>query len=162
MNVLVLSDTHVSDASRLPEAVFELAARADHIIHAGDHSTLDVVHVLRAFAPVTAVRGNVEDSEVMHALPEQAIVQLDSATVGVRHIPGPANGRHQRLIDWMPSCDVRVYGHTHAPEIARATDGSWIINPGSPTQRRRASRHTVAWMTVVATQINVELVGINR
>ena len=158
MSVLVLSDTHLTDAGRLPDSVFALAERADHIIHAGDHSTLDVVHVLSRFASLTAVRGNIEDTEVLARLPEQAIVKVGHMTIGVRHDAGHMQGRHTRLVSLMPGCDVRIYGHTHMPEVTQYADGSWILNPGSPTQRRRAPEHTVAWITQNAGTISINLV----
>ncbi len=161
-SVLVLSDTHLSDPGRLPSAVFELAEQADHIIHAGDHSTLDLVHVLARFAPVTAVHGNVDAPDVYAQLPEQGIVSVGPMTIGVRHIAGDAHGRHERLAAWMPGCDVRVYGHTHAPEVALLADGTWVMNPGSPTQRRRAPFHSVGWVCAKSGVITAEIVQIDH
>jgi len=74
--VLVMSDTHLVDAARLPSALLELAMVADHIVHAGDVSTLDVISVLAGCAPLTAVRGNVESPETWQRLPDRATVTV--------------------------------------------------------------------------------------
>lgn len=162
-HVLVMSDTHVSDAARIPAAVFSLAERADHIVHAGDHSCLEVVRVLGQYAPVTSVRGNIEDSEAAGVLPDTDVVTVSGVTFGIVHDAGSANGRDQRLRTMFPACDVRVYGHTHMPDIHRAADGSWTVNPGSPTQRRRAPHHTVCWVTITGhAVVDVDLVNIDR
>jgi putative phosphoesterase len=143
---LVLSDTHLHDASRIPASVFALAEQAGLIIHAGDHSTLEVISVLGQFAPVASVHGNIDDAEVVAALP--ARLDLDAGPlgmIGVTHDPGPADGRERRLKSWFPNAATIIYGHTHSPEVV-SSDGVLIINPGSPTQRRRAPTHTVAWL----------------
>jgi predicted phosphodiesterase len=54
------------------------------------------------------------------------------------HVPGPAAGRDERLLRRFPGCDAIVYGHTHVA-VAELAGGVWILNPGSPTERRRAS-----------------------
>jgi predicted phosphodiesterase len=59
------------------------------------------------------------------------------------HDAGPAAGRSERLRVAFPGCDLVVYGHSHLPEISRSA-GTWIVNPGSPTERRRAPSHTMA------------------
>ena len=58
---------------------------------------------------------------------------------------------------------MRVYGHSHEPEITRDDSGAWVVNPGSPTQRRRAPDHTFAWVRIDAGEVlDVELVRIER
>lgn len=148
MDVLVLSDTHARGAHALPESVLQLAGRAQHIVHAGDHSVLEVVRVLEQFAAVTAVHGNVDDPETMEALPTTATVQLAGVSVGVIHNAGPRAGRHERLQRQFPGCGVIVYGHSHMPETTQLADGTWVLNPGSPTQPRRAPFSSAIWLTI--------------
>jgi predicted phosphodiesterase len=71
------------------------------------------------------------------------VVEAEGTRIGVIHDGGPSAGRHERLAQWFPGCDVVVYGHSHLPELARHGE-SWIVNPGSPTERRRAPSHTLA------------------
>jgi putative phosphoesterase len=70
-------------------------------------------------------------------LPEHAVIEVDGVRIGMVHIPGPAIGREARLAAAFPGCDAVVYGHTHVPQVERHGD-VWILNPGSPTERRRA------------------------
>lgn len=148
--VLVTSDTHLTVGAKLPDALLRLADRADHIVHAGDLVDIDVHDTLAALAPVTAVCGNVDDAVVASQLPERANVILGGVSFAVVHDAGSSSGRHERLRGWFPEARVLVYGHSHMPELTTLDDGSIIVNPGSPTQRRRAPTHTACWIEVDA------------
>ncbi|HEX2045988.1 MAG TPA: metallophosphoesterase family protein, partial [Gaiellaceae bacterium] len=56
-------------------------------------------------------------------------------------------GRHERLVAAFPGCGLVAYGHSHLPEVSRVGE-TWIVNPGSPTERRRARAHTLALVGV--------------
>jgi putative phosphoesterase len=144
--VLVLSDTHLRRGADLPGAVLELADRADEVVHAGDLVDVDVLDVLEALAPVHAVAGNCDGHDVAARLGETLEVVLDGVPFAVVHDPGPSGGRHERLERRFAGARVIAYGHTHAPEVAWTSAGTLVVNPGSPTQRRRAPTHTVAWL----------------
>jgi predicted phosphodiesterase len=73
------------------------------------------------------------------------------------HDPGPAEGREARLATHFPGCDAVVYGHTHVPQLA-SVGRTWILNPGSPTERRRAPAHSVLVLEIEAGTISPELV----
>ena len=62
--------------------------------------------------------------------------------IGLVHDAGGSATRHARLLEAFRGCDVIAYGHTHLPEISRLED-KWIVNPGSPTERRGAPEHTL-------------------
>ena len=111
--------------------------RADLIMHAGDVVTAAVLRELEAYAPVEAVFGNMDEPALQAALPERRVVEVAGARIGLVHIPGPRAGREERLRGWFPVCDAVVYGHTHEPQVEQQA-GTWILNPGSPTERRRA------------------------
>jgi uncharacterized protein len=96
-----------------------------------------VLEVLAELAPVEAVYGNMDDPALKEALPEQRVVEVGSVRIGIVHVAGPRAGRAERLLARFPACDIVVYGHTHVPEVTRQ-QGAWILNPGSPTERRRA------------------------
>jgi uncharacterized protein len=102
-----------------------------------------VLSDLGALAPLAAVHGNVDEPALQAELPERLVVEERGRRFGLVHDAGPERGRHERLRAWFPDCDVIAYGHTHSPEIA-THDGAWIVNPGSPTERRRAPAHTMA------------------
>jgi putative phosphoesterase len=147
--VAVISDTHLPrGARRLPDACVAELRAAGLILHAGDVSTAAALAELRALGPpLEAVRGNVDDGELRAALPERRVVEVEAARIGLVHVPGPAAGREERLVRWFPDCGAVVYGHTHRPQVARH-GGCWILNPGSPTERRRAPHHTMIVLEV--------------
>jgi uncharacterized protein len=139
MRVVAIADTHLPRGSRrLPAACVEDLRGADLILHAGDVVSLDFLEELRGLGPaVEAVHGNMDELDVRASLPEETVVEAGGVRIGMVHIGGPAQGRHERLVRRFPGCDAVLYGHSHLPEVARA--GSvWILNPGSPTERRRA------------------------
>ena len=142
--VAVIADTHLPrGARRLPESCLAELRAADLILHAGDVVTAPVLGELCALGPpLEAVHGNMDDVALRAALPERHVVEIEDARVGMVHVPGPAAGREERLARWFPGCAAVVYGHTHRPQVARYGN-CWILNPGSPTERRRAPAHTM-------------------
>jgi hypothetical protein len=94
---------------------------------------------LRALGPpVEAVVGNADEPALRDLLPVERVVEVERARIGMAHVPGPRTGREERLLRRFPGCDAIVYGHTHVAQAERV-DGVWILNPGSPTERRRGS-----------------------
>jgi putative phosphoesterase len=161
LRIAVISDTHLPRGSRrLPEECVDRLRAADLILHAGDLMRLPVLEQLESYGPVVAVHGNVDDSEVCAALPEVTSVDAGAITIGLVHDAGPANGRLARLRRRFPDADAVVFGHSHIPLRERAPDGFQIFNPGSPTERRRAPRHTMGIATVVGAQLTFELIAL--
>jgi uncharacterized protein len=115
---------------------------AGTILHVGDFTTAAFLEELRAYGPVHGVHGNMDEPGLRSELPERAVVEVEGLRVGLVHDAGPAAGRHERLLAGFPGCDVVAYGHTHVPEVS-AADDRWILNPGSPTERRRAPGHSM-------------------
>jgi len=123
---------------RLPEACVERLRAADLVLHAGDVSRATVLEELRALGPpVRAVFGNADEPALREALPERLVVEAGGARIGMVHDPGPRVGREARLLGWFPGCRAVVYGHTHLPQV-ELVEGVWVLNPGSPTERRRS------------------------
>jgi len=142
--VAVISDTHLSAAraDALPAACRDLIAGADIAIHGGDVSSEEALAAMRALGtPLHAVHGNVDAPALVRELPETLALEVEGARIEVVHDAGPAGGRLQRLRSAFPRADAVVFGHSHMP-LLEAEDGFQIFNPGSPTQRRRAPRHT--------------------
>lgn len=162
MQVAVISDTHMPRGARaLPGGCVDRLRAADAILHAGDFSALSVLEDLRALGPpVHGVHGNVDDAQVRGVLPERAVVELGGVRVGMIHAPGPAARRLETLHALFPGCHAVVFGHTHLPEH-RASDGFQIFNPGSPTERRRAPRHTMGIARIDGGSIGFELVALS-
>ena len=162
MRVAVVSDTHMPRGSRtLPASCLTRLAAADLILHAGDLATLSFFEELRAVGPpVEAVHGNVDEPALRAMLPAERTVEVGEARIGLVHDPGPRDGREARLVARFPGCDAVVYGHTHLPQVTRA-GGAWILNPGSPTERRRAPARTMIELSVTRREIVPRLVELD-
>jgi putative phosphoesterase len=130
---------------------------ADLILHGGDVATVAALEELRALGPpVHAVAGNVDEPALQAELPPELVVEVGQVKIAMTHIPGPARGREQRLRARFPSADAIVYGHTHMPQVDEL-GGVWILNPGSPTERRRAPARTMIVLEIRRRKIRPEL-----
>jgi putative phosphoesterase len=156
--VAVVSDTHLPRGSRrLPDACVERMRAADLILHGGDVATVAALEELRALGPpVHAVAGNVDEPALQAELPPELVVEVGQVKIAMTHIPGPARGREQRLRARFPSADAIVYGHTHMPQVDEL-GGVWILNPGSPTERRRAPARTMIVLEIRRRKVRPEL-----
>ena len=145
MRALLLSDTHAPRHWKAcPPALLPHLEAADVILHAGDVCTPDVLDLLAGFAPVHVVMGNNDVPEVADwGAPETLQIELEGVRIGMIHDSGPKQGRAARLRRRVPTADLVVFGHSHIP-LDEAGDGLRILNPGSPTDRRRQPTGTVA------------------
>lgn len=139
MRVAVLADTHTRASSRaLPQGAWAYVETADHILHAGDVTDPALLDELAACAPLTAVLGNCDGSDVKaRGVPERCEVELGGVRIALVHDAGPATGRRDRLRAWFPEARVVVFGHSHLP-LVEDDGGLLLLNPGSPTWPRRA------------------------
>jgi uncharacterized protein len=146
--LVIIADTHVPKRARdLPEPVWRAIDVADAVVHAGDwvdEPLLDAV--LARSARLIGVYGNNDPEPVRARLPEIARVDLDGVRLAVVHETGAAAGREARCAARFPDVDVLVFGHSHIPWDSRAPAGLRLLNPGSPTDRRR--QPTFTWMTL--------------
>ncbi len=162
MEIAIIADTHMPRRGRrLPDACIELLRRADLIIHAGDLITLEVLTELRMLGAVVAVHGNVDNAAVRAALPATAIAEAAGCRLAVIHDAGPAGGRLARMRARFPGADALIFGHSHLPLHERDERGFQIFNPGSPTDRRRAPRHTMGVARVRVGEPSFELVALD-
>jgi uncharacterized protein len=155
--VAVISDTHLPrGARRLPELCLERLRAADLILHAGDLTSMAVLEELEALGPpVEAVLGNVDEPALRGLLPEERVVDVAGARIGMRHIPD----RQERVLARFPGCGAIVFGHTHVP-VVEEREGVWLLNPGSPTERRRSPFHSMLVLEVEAGAIRPELIRV--
>ena len=140
----------------MPDACLRELAATDLILHGGDFSAASVLEELGRYAPVAAVFGNADEPALRDLLPKERVVEAAGVRIGMVHIPGPRDGREARLVGRFPDCDAVVYGHTHLPEIGRHA-GVWILNPGSPTERRRAPSRSMLVLRIAARRIEPRL-----
>ena len=159
MVLAVISDTHMPRGNRrLPDACVQRLASADAILHAGDFMELEVLEALQTLGPpVHAVRGNVDSAQLIARLPLMRTVQFEQVRIGMVHDAGPAQGRLARMRSRFPDAHAVVFGHSHIP-LHESAGGFQIFNPGSPTERRRAPRHTMGIATVEGDAVHFELI----
>jgi putative phosphoesterase len=145
-----MSDTHLPKrAKRLPTELLAELPRADVVLHAGDWvdtATLDLLE--RLSRRLIGVYGNNDGPDLRARLPETAYAELGGLRWGVVHETGPAQGRETRCAARYPDLDVLVFGHSHIPWDTTAPTGLRLLNPGSPTDRRRQPHRTYMTATV--------------
>jgi putative phosphoesterase len=133
-------------------------AGADLILHAGDFVSLQFQEELAKLGPpLEGVAGNMDEPALKQALPKQRVVEVAGLRIGMLHDPGPRVGREARLAARFEDCAAVVYGHTHVPQIERFQH-LWVLNPGSPTERRSAPTHAMIVLTIRASRITPELI----
>ena len=159
MIVAAIGDTHLPRGSRaLPDECLRRLRAADVILHTGDHSSLASFDELRALGPpVHAVYGNADEPALRERLPKELTLELERVRLGMTHVPGPRAGREDRLVARFPACDAVLYGHTHVPQVERH-GAVWILNPGSPTERRSSPDWTMLELRIDADQLEPSLV----
>ncbi len=125
-----------------------MASRADLIVHAGDWVEESVLDDLSAIGPVLGVWGNNDGDGLRTRLPEVARAEIDGVRLAVVHETGAAAGREKRMDAAYPDTDVLVFGHSHIPWDSLTPAGLRLLNPGSPTDRRRQPACTVMTATL--------------
>jgi uncharacterized protein len=126
MLIGVISDTH---GLLRPEAL-EFLRGSEHIIHAGDVGSPDIVPALETIAPVTAIRGNVDTQPWAQRFAETEVVELAGLHIYVIH--------DRNALDLNPQAAgfaAVISGHSHQPK-QEIKDGVLYFNPGSAGPRR--------------------------
>ena len=160
--LLLLADTHVPKRARdLPAQVWRAVEEADVVIHAGDWVDVRLLDELESRSGrLLAVVGNNDLGELRERLPEVARTEVDGVRLGVVHDTGQATGREERTSRLHPDLDVLVFGHSHIPWDTVTPRGLRLLNPGSPTDRRRQPHCTFMWLEIGNGRVEVELVRV--
>lgn len=137
--VLLLADTHLPRRAKvLPEEVWTAVEAADLVIHAGDWVSVDLLDELEARSrSLLGCWGNNDGPDLRARLPETARAVVEDVRIAVVHETGAAKGREARMERAFPGTDLLVFGHSHIPWDTTAPGGLRLLNPGSPTDRRR-------------------------
>jgi hypothetical protein len=161
MRLLLLADTHVPMRARqLPEQVWQAVDQADLVVHAGDWVVPTLLDELQERAArLVGVFGNNDGPELRARLPEVATEVVEGVRFGVVHETGPSRGREARMRALYPDLALLVFGHSHIPWDT-TVDGLRLLNPGSPTDRRRQPHCT--FMTLTADQGEIRDVVLHR
>ena len=157
--LLLISDTHVPKRARvLPAEVWAEVERADAVLHAGDWVDASLLDELLGRAKrVIGVYGNNDGAALRSRLPEVARATFDGIRFAMIHETGAAAGREQRMDAQFPDADVLVFGHSHIPWDTTTPLGLRLLNPGSPTDRRRQPTCTYLIVNTDAAEISVDL-----
>jgi putative phosphoesterase len=158
VRLVLLSDTHIPDfARKLPQPLIAAARGADLILHAGDVTAPEVLDELASYAPVHVALGNRDRPEILSwgATP---VVELDleGVRIAMLHDSGPREGRARRMRRRFPQADLVVFGHSHIP-IDEQDEGVRLLNPGSPTWKRRQPAPTYATIDLVDGRISTAI-----
>jgi putative phosphoesterase len=150
--MLLLADTHVPKRARdLPAEVWQAVAAADVVVHAGDWVEVGLLDRLQERSRrLVACYGNNDGPALRRRLPEVARAEIEGVRLAVVHETGGKQGREQRCAAAYPDTDVLVFGHSHIPWDTTADSGLRLLNPGSPTDRRRQPHCTYMTMRVEA------------
>jgi putative phosphoesterase len=152
VRLLVIADTHLPKRARdLPTEVWDAVDAADVVLHAGDWVEVALLDQLEARAArVVGVHGNNDGPALRARLPEVARAELGGVRFAVVHETGGRQGREQRCAAAYPDTDVLVFGHSHIPWDTTTDTGLRLLNPGSPTDRRREPYRT--YLTATASE----------
>ncbi len=152
MRLLIISDTHIPARARdLPAQIWDEVEFADVVVHAGDWVAPSLLDRLEERAArLIGVFGNNDGAEMRDRLPEVARVTLEGVRLAVVHETGGKAGREVRADRDHPDTDVLIFGHSHIPWDTRTPAGMRLLNPGSPTDRRRQPACTYITAEVTA------------
>jgi putative phosphoesterase len=155
VRLVIIADTHVPKRARvLPAALWAAVDHADVVLHAGDWVDVSLLDAMEARAGrLIGVYGNNDGSDLRARLPEIAETDLGGLRVAIVHETGPATGRELRCSARFPDRDLLVFGHSHIPWDTRAPNGLRLLNPGSPTDRRRQPYATFLTASVAAGEL---------
>ncbi|MDQ0664127.1 putative phosphoesterase [Arthrobacter ulcerisalmonis] len=165
LNLVLVADTHVPKRARsLPAQVWRAVDDADVVFHAGDWVEAGLLDEFeRRSKRLLGVHGNNDSPELRRRLPETATVALDGVRFAMVHETGQAKGRELRSDVLYPDADVLVFGHSHIPWDTVTPNGLRLLNPGSPTDRRRQPACTFMEAVVDAGRLaEVRLVEVHR
>jgi putative phosphoesterase len=162
VRLLLMSDTHVPKRARdLPPGLWAEVDAADVVFHAGDWVDVPLLDALESRSRrLVACYGNNDGPALRARLPLINRVELDGVRFAVVHETGAATGREARCAAQFPDTDVLVFGHSHIPWDTVAATGLRLLNPGSPTDRRRQPYAT--YLTAAITDGALQDVELHR
>ncbi|MPN24863.1 hypothetical protein SDC9_172268 [bioreactor metagenome] len=162
MVIAIIADTHLT---KDPNQLNRLACRlseADLLIHAGDYGQYWALDYFRTHFNFVGVWGSVDDDKIRNSLNEKEIVQIGSFRIGVFHGHGKEKTTQERAYNAFHNdfVDVVVFGHSHQPSIS-TKNKVLMLNPGSPTNKRRERWFSYILLTVDPPAFNANLIFFN-
>jgi len=159
MKIAILSDTHAKKHNdKLFKLIDNLAEEADMIIHAGDYVSPSVVSKLREQKNFVGVWGNNDKRYIRDLLKDKVILSIEGYRIGIYHGHGNSKNTlttaYDKFID--DKVDIIIFGHTHQP-IVLTKDKVLMINPGSPTYKRREPWYSYVILVIQNKKIDVQI-----
>jgi uncharacterized protein len=156
VSLVLTADTHVPKRARdLPSGLWAAIEAADVVVHAGDWVDVGLLDEFeRRSRRLVAVHGNNDHGALRERLPEVSRADVAGLRLAVVHETGDRRGREARCAARFPDVDVLVFGHSHIPWDTTADSGLRLLNPGSPTDRRRQPHGTYVTATVEAGELS--------
>ncbi len=133
--ITVLSDTHIPKRAKdIPQRLWEEIKQTNLVLHAGDVVLPLVLEKIAQYAPIRAVRGNMDPIELLSILPDYDLIEVEGVKIGLTHGQGAPNHVKPYVRSLFKGYDLQVviFGHSHQPELSNE-NGVWYLNPGSPT-----------------------------
>ena len=158
-----MGDTHLPRFGRvLPGPLVEALRDTDLVLHVGDITEPFVLDLLAEFSPVHAVAGNNDGPDLADRLGFTRVVPVGALRIGMTHGHlGSGRTTPDRAIHAFEAADPPLaaiaFGHSHQPMIARRGD-VWLLNPGSPTDRRRVPAFSFIRLEADGSDLRPELV----
>ena len=159
MKIAILSDTHAKKHNdKLFKLIDTLFKESDMIIHAGDYVSSSVVSKLREHKNFVGVWGNNDKGYIRDLLKERIIVPVEGYRIGLYHGHGDSKNTLQRAYDEFndDKVDIIVFGHSHQPLIL-TKNKTLMINPGSPSYKRKEPWYSYVILEIQDKKINVQL-----
>ena len=149
VSLVFTADTHVPRRARdLPHDLWAAIDVADVVVHAGDWVDAALLDQLEERSRrLLAVYGNNDHGPLRERLPEIARTEIEGLRIAIVHETGDAKGREARCAARFPDTDLLVFGHSHIPWDTTTPGGLRLLNPGSPTDRRRQPHGTFVTAT---------------
>lgn len=163
VRLAILGDTHLPRFGRaLPAPLEDALAEVDRILHVGDVTEPFVLDLLERYAPTDAVAGNNDGPELHERLGMVRVVAIEGVRIGMTHGHlGPGRTTPDRALRTFASTDTPpdaiAFGHSHQPMVEQR-EGIWLLNPGSPTDRRREPAFSFLRVEVDGSALRPELV----
>lgn len=155
MKIGIISDTH----GLLRPQVFDAFEGVEHILHAGDVGDPDILVELAALAPLSAVWGNVDGTEIRARVPEVARLELGGVQIAVVHGMQYGSPTPQKVAAAHPDAGLVVFGHSHRPLIQQVGP-ALAVNPGSAGPRRFKAPVTVAIAQIENGKVQARLIDL--
>jgi hypothetical protein len=158
----VVADTHLPRFGRgLPVALSTglRDAGVELILHLGDFTGPQIPDLFEALAPLEAVAGNNDSPALRRRFGQRKVVRVAGVRVGLVHGDGRGGTTQSRSVAAFTADEVDVvcFGHSHRP-LCERHGGIWLVNPGSPTDKRTQPRYSFAILEIDRGRIRPRLV----